>query len=131
MLERVSRWLGVVFVALGLLGFVPPLVPDGNLLGLFPVNGVHNLGHVALGVWGLVAGGTFSGALFYLRGIAVIYGLLAILGLFPDTNTLFGVAPIGGLDVVLHGILALLAAWFGFGPPSKVGVQVPVRKEPG
>jgi hypothetical protein len=117
-------------VVVGLLGFVPPLVPGGNLLGLFPVNGVHNLGHVALGVWGLVAGGTFAGALFYLRGTTVIYGVLAVLGLIPATKTLFGLAPIGGLDVVLHGILALTAGYFAFGPPSKVGVQVPVRNEP-
>ena len=72
MLSKVSRLLGVVFVVVGILGFVPPLTPNGNLLGLFPVNAVHNLVHVALGVWGLAAGGTFSGALFYLRGLTVV-----------------------------------------------------------
>jgi hypothetical protein len=127
MLGKISRLLGVVFVVVGILGFVPPLVPNGNLLGLFPVNAVHNLVHIALGVWGLVAGGTFSGALFYLRGLTVVYGLLAILGLFPATNMLFGLAPIHGADVALHAVLALIAAYFGFGPPSKAGVQVPGR----
>ena len=75
MLSKISRLLGVVFVVVGVLGFVPPLVPNGNLLGLFPVNAVHNLLHIALGVWGLATGGTFAGALLYLRGLTVIYGL--------------------------------------------------------
>ena len=123
----ISRWLGAVFVAVGVLGFVPLLTPNGNLLGLFPVNAIHNLVHIALGVWGLVSGGAFSGALFYLRGLTIIYGLLAILGLFPATNTLFGLAPIHGADVALHAVLALIAAYCGFGPPSKAGVQVPRR----
>jgi len=127
MLVNISRLLGVAFVVVGVVGFVPPLTPNGNLLGLFPVNAAHNLVHIALGVWGLVVGGTFSGALFYLRGLTVIYGLLAILGLFPATNTLFGLAPIHGADVALHAVLALIAAYFGFGPPSKAGVQVPGR----
>jgi Domain of unknown function (DUF4383) len=127
MLGTISRWLGTVFVVVGILGFAPPLTPNGNLLGLFPVNAIHNLVHIALGIWGLVASGTFSGALFYMRGLTVVYLLLAILGLFPATNTLFGLAPIHGADVALHGLLAVLTAYCGFGPPSRAGVQVPGR----
>ena len=114
MLTTYARLFGAVFVAIGLLAFVPPLVPNGNLLGVFPVNAAHNLVHIGLGVWGLVAGASLAAALFYFRGIAVIYGVLAVLGLFPATNTLFGLAPIHGADVILHGVLALIAAYLGF-----------------
>ena len=114
MLVKYARFFGAIFVAIGLLGFVPPLVPNGNLLGIFPVNAVHNLVHVGLGVWGLVAGVSLAAAVIYFRGIAIIYGLLAVLGLIPATHTLFGLAPIHGADVLLHAVLAVIAAYLGF-----------------
>ena len=114
MLVTYARIFGAIFVAVGLLGFVPPLVPNGNLLGLFPVNAMHNLVHVGLGVWGLIAGASLAAAVIYFRGIAIIYGVLAVLGLIPVTNTLFGLAPIHGADVLLHAVLAVIAAYLGF-----------------
>ena len=114
MLITLARVFGAIFIAVGLLGFVPALVPGGNLLGLFPVNAMHNLVHIGLGVWGVVAGISLAAAVIYFRGIAIIYGLLAVLGLIPATKTLFGLAPIHGADVVLHAVLALIAAYFGF-----------------
>jgi hypothetical protein len=89
------------------------------LLGLFPVNTVHNIVHILLGLWGLLAGGTATSAIGYFKALTVIYALLAVLGLIPATQDLFGLAPIHGNDVWLHGILALAAAYFGFGPPAK------------
>ena len=114
MLVTLARVFGAVFILVGLLGFVPALTPGGHLLGLFPVNALHNLVHIALGAWGVVAGVSLAAAVIYFRGIAIIYGLLAVLGLIPGTNTLFGLAPIHGADVVLHAVLALIAAYFGF-----------------
>jgi len=114
MLITLARVFGGLFITVGLLGFVPPLVPDGNLLGLFPVNAVHNLVHIGLGVWGVVAGMSLAAAVIYFRGISIVYGLLAVLGLIPATHTLFGLAPIHGADVILHGVLALAAAYLGF-----------------
>ena len=125
MLSTLARIFGAIFVVVGLLGFVPPLVPNGNLLGLFPVNAMHNLVHIALGAWGLIAGASLAASLIYFRGLAVVYGLLAILGLVPATNTLFGLAPIYGADVVLHAVLALIAAYLGFFYASKPGRPVP------
>jgi len=105
MLMTLARVFGGIFIVIGLLGFVPQLTPNGNLLGLFPVNAMHNLVHIALGAWGVLAGASLGASLVYFRGIAVLYGLLAILGLIPATNTLFGLAPIHGADVVLHAVL--------------------------
>jgi hypothetical protein len=119
MLGKIARLLGVVFVVVGLLGFVPSLTPNGNLLGIFPVNALHNCVHIALGIWGLAVAGSASGALTYLRGLTVIYALLTVLGMIPATNTLFGLVPLHGADVGLHAALAVAAAYFGFGPPSK------------
>jgi hypothetical protein len=125
MLTTFARVLGAIFIVVGLLGFVPALVPGGNLLGLFPVNAVHNAVHIALGAWGVIAGASLAAALFYFRGIAILYGLIAVLGLIPATSTLFGLAPIHGADVVLHAVLALIAAYLGVWYASKPGRPVP------
>jgi hypothetical protein len=125
MLITLARVFGAIFIVVGALGFVPALVPGGNLLGLFPVNAVHNLVHVGLGVWGVIAGASLAASLIYFRGIAIVYGVLAVLGLIPATNTLFGLAPIHGADVVLHAVLALIAAYLGFWYLSKPGRAIP------
>jgi hypothetical protein len=123
--------LGVAFLLAGIAGFFPaPLPPDappltmdhgyGLALGMLPVNTLHNVVHLLFGVLGLAAyGGAFSARL-YAQVVAVSYLLLAILGLLPATNTTFGLIPIYGADVALHGVIGLAAAYFGFGAPAGV-----------
>ena len=124
--------LGVVYGLLGVLGFLPGLtqqppaggpglaVPQGYgyLFGLFPVNVVHNLVHLGLGLWGVVAYASFGAARTYARSLAVIYGILAVLGFFPQARTLFGLAPLFGHDIWLHALTAIIAAYFGWRPVS-------------
>ena len=119
MVSTFARVFGVIFVLVGVLGFVPAAMTDGMLLGLFPVNAVHNIVHILLGLWGLMAGGNAISAIGYFKALTVIYALLAVLGLIPATQDLFGLAPIHGNNVWLHGVLAIAAAYFGFGPPAK------------
>ncbi|CAO4152406.1 DUF4383 domain-containing protein [Methylorubrum extorquens] len=118
---------GIVFVLAGAGGFIPGLNapphehPDmtlntsfGYLMGLFPVNILHNLVHLAFGVWGLSAYRSAHGARAYARGVAVIYAVLAIGGLIPGLQTTFGLIPLFSHDVWLHIVLAAGAAYFGF-----------------
>lgn len=118
---------GIVFLAIGALGFVPGMVHPGagthnvtmtqgygDLLGLFPVNMLHNVVHLLFGLWGIMAYRSLAGARTYFKAVAVIYALLTILGLIPTTNTTFGYIPIYGNDVWLHAVLALVAAYFGW-----------------
>lgn len=123
--------LGAVFLTVGVLGFVPGLVSapgsgpalsvdafHGRLLGLFPVNLLHNLVHLGVGLLGIVAARSWPGSVRFARGLAIFYGLLAVLGLIPATETLFGLVPIHSHDIWLHAGTALIAAWFGFGRPA-------------
>ncbi len=119
---------GILFLLAGAGGFIPglwhsapghypPIAVDsfyGSVLGLFPVNILHNIVHLLFGVWGLLAYKSLSGSKAYAKAVAISYGLLIILGLIPATNTVFGLVPIFGNDVLLHAILALPAAYFGF-----------------
>lgn len=119
---------GIVFLAIGVAGFVPALVeplhsghppvnPEGGqLLGLFPINAVHNAVHILFGLWGLLASRSATGAVTYARGVAIIYAVLTVAGFVPNPPlwTLFGYAPLYGNDIWLHAGLALVAAYFGW-----------------
>ena len=86
----------------------------GYLLGLFPVNVLHSAVHLAIGVWGLMAWRSLSNSLVYARVLAIFYGALAVMGIIPGMNTLFGALPLHGHDVWLHAGTALVAAYFGW-----------------
>jgi hypothetical protein len=117
---------GIVFLAVGVLGFVPGMVQPlheghpsvigggGQLLGLFPVNVLHNGVHVLFGLWGLAASRSAGGSVLYARGVALIYAVLTVCGLIPNLNTMFGLVPLYGNDIWLHGLLALVGAYFGW-----------------
>ena len=83
-----------------------------HLLGVFPVNVLHNAVHLLFGIWGLVASRTFGGAKSYAQIAGVLYLLLAGLG-FAVPNG-FGLVPLGGNDVWLHLVLGLVLAVVGF-----------------
>lgn len=119
---------GVVFLLVGIAGFIPGLMqmphPEhptlavnanyGLLLGLFPVNILHNAVHILFGIWGLLVFRNAGGALLYARGVALIYAVLTIAGLIPGLDTLFGYVPLFSNDIWLHALLALIAAYFGW-----------------
>ena len=92
----------------------------GYLLGLFPVNVLHNLVHILFGVLGVASayGGWSRG---YCQFVAIAYGLLAVLGLIPTANVnhTFGLIPIEGHDVWLHALIAIVAAIFGWGVAAR------------
>jgi hypothetical protein len=119
---------GIAYLGAGLLGLVPAaLMPPpadappthftmlyGYLLGLFPVNVLHSAVHLAIGLWGLAAWRGTAEPRVYARALAIFYGGLAVLGMMPGMNTLFGLLPIHGHDVWLHAGTAVVAAYFGW-----------------
>ena len=127
MVRTFALIFGIIYLLVGILGFIPglythttdmphPSVETGHgyLLGIFPINILHNIVHLLIGLWGLLASRSISGARLYAQVLAVVYGLLAIMGLIPATNMTFGLIPIHGNDVWLHALSALIAAYFGF-----------------
>lgn len=118
---------GVLYVIIGVLGFFPTLLtapigaPElavdgiyGYLFGLFPINSLHNIVHLAVGIWGILAYRRYASARTYSKSLAIFYGVLAIMGFFPILRTTFGLIPIYGNDIWLHALTALIAAYFGF-----------------
>lgn len=123
--RTVALVFGIVFLCVGILGFVPGLLmpPDrdiavdamhGHLFGLFPVNVLHNLVHIAFGIWGLAAYRSLPMACTYFKTTAIVYAVLVVMGFIPGLNTTFGLVPIYGHDIWLHAALAIVAGYFGF-----------------
>lgn len=135
--------IGLAFTGAGLLGFIPSLVmpapagapatsvalAHGYFLGLFPVNALHNLVHVAVGLAGLAAWAGALSAVGFARGLAVLYAVLAVMGAIPGLNTVFGLIPIHGHDIWLHALTAAAAAYIGFRSAVRQGVRRPQTRE--
>jgi hypothetical protein len=119
---------GILYLGAGLLGLMPgmlapapanapPLgfdVMHGVVLGLFTVNMLHTLVHLAIGAWGLWAFMGHASPTFFARSLAVFYGVLGMMGLIPGLNTVFGLIPLHGHDVWLHLGTAAIAAYVGW-----------------
>jgi hypothetical protein len=126
--------LGVIFLLLGIAGFIPgftslpgetfnsgvPLNADtiyakgfSLLFGAFPTNFIHNLVHLSVGVLGIAAASTGKARL-YNKAFGVSYILIAVMGLLPLTQTTFGIMPIFGNNVWLNALSGTIAAYYGF-----------------
>jgi hypothetical protein len=119
---------GIAYLGAGLLGLIPAaLMPPpadappttfavmyGYLLGLFPVNILHSAVHIAIGAWGLMAWRGTASPHVFARSLAMLYGVLAVMGLIPGLNNVFGFIPLHGHDVWLHAGTAAVAAYFGW-----------------
>jgi DMSO/TMAO reductase YedYZ heme-binding membrane subunit len=125
MIQKVAGLFGVVFLLIGVLGFLaggmsmeadPARAP--RVLGLFPVNVLHNAIHLLFGVWGLAASRTVSGASLFAKAAGAIYLVLAIAGFVIPTT--FGLIPIGGHDIWLHALIGIVLLTVGLQAPKSV-----------
>ncbi|MBV9280520.1 MAG: DUF4383 domain-containing protein [Chloroflexi bacterium] len=120
--------VGLVYLLVGVIGFIPALYTSppasaphvdatasyGYLFGLFPVNALHDVVHILIGLIGIGCAARFVAARAYAKGLFLIYGLLTILGTMPQADTVWGLIPIFSGDVVLHAATALAAGVVGW-----------------
>jgi hypothetical protein len=120
--RTVAAVFGVVYLLIGVLGFIPGVVSggapagmesaSGSLLGIFPINAVHNIVHLLIGaalLYGATGRDAAVGVLKVVGGAYVLFGVLGIIS--PDG---FGILPLGGNDILLHfatGAILLIAAF--------------------
>jgi hypothetical protein len=118
-LQKVATAVAVVFLAVGVLGFVPGITTnydtmmfgghhsEAKLLGLFQVSILHNIVHLLFGIAGLALARSFSGARTYLIGGGAVYLVLWIYGLVIDQTSAANFVPINTADNWLHFFLGL------------------------
>lgn len=102
--------LGIVFIAIGILGFF-----NNPLLGLFEVDAIHNIIHILSGILALGAVGMGTDAMrTYSKVFAGIYGLVAILGFIMPGSMILGLFASNMADNVLHIVFAGAFLYLGF-----------------
>ena len=91
-IQTVALLVGLVFLLVGILGFIPGITSnydelkfaghnsDAQLLGIFDTSILHNIVHLLFGVAGLALARTYDGARNYLIGGGVIYLALFLYG---------------------------------------------------
>ncbi len=117
--QRFAQVFGAIYLLVGILGFIPPLligtIPGaigpfaGFLIGLFAVNWFHSLAHLLIGIGGLATFRNPDAARAYTLVLGVAYTLLFVVGLIWGIRLLGGLLPLNGFDHVLHLLTALLA----------------------
>jgi hypothetical protein len=115
--RAVAAILGIIYVLVGVVGFLPdPLVQastaasaTGALLGVFPINLLHNVVHLVIAASLLYASMATATAIMVSRVIGGVYVVVGLLGLVSPNG--FGLLPLGGADIFLHlGTGAVLMA---------------------
>jgi Domain of unknown function (DUF4383) len=122
LVQNVARLVGIVFLLVGIAGFIPGVTTnlyeglefagkDGTaeLLGIFQVSVLHNIVHGLFGLAGLALAATPSGARTYLIGGGAIYLVLFVIGLIGGGDWI----PVDDADNWLH--LLLGAGMIGLG----------------
>jgi hypothetical protein len=119
--QLLATFVGVVFVVVGILGFIPGITTHygdlsfaghdsgAKLVGLFQTSVLLNLVHLAFGV-GIFMAKTAEGARTFLIGGGVVYLLVWLVGLIGGLDWL----PVNKADNWLHFVVGLGMIGLGF-----------------
>lgn len=121
-MKTVKCWAvvyGVVFLVVGILGYVPAAVSvDGHLFGIFAIDSMHNMVHIVTGIIALVVAMKVDYAKLYFKVFGVIYGIVAVLGFVGGGDMM--VMHMNMADHILHLVVAVVALYVGFSNHVKV-----------
>jgi uncharacterized protein DUF4383 len=109
--------VGIVLVAVGLLGFIANPIVSSDPGALFATNSVHNVIHIAFGLLALYIAFGLSGETQAngVIGFGALYAaILVLVFLSPTLFGLFGEATANSADHALHAALAVSALAVGY-----------------
>ncbi|MEO3891726.1 DUF4383 domain-containing protein [Nonomuraea sp. B5E05] len=111
--------VGLVFLLVGVLGFIPGITTDygdlqfaghqseAMLLGIFQVSILHNIVHLLFGIAGVTLARSWPGARAYLIVGGIIYLVLWLYGLLIDQDSAANFVPLNTADNWLHLVLGV------------------------
>ncbi|NAS23903.1 DUF4383 domain-containing protein [Herbidospora sp. NEAU-GS84] len=124
-LQQASLAVGVVFLIVGILGFIPGITTQYNsmgaaghesmamLFGLFQVSVLHNIVHLIFGVAGIAMARTWDSARLFLIGGGIIYLILWVYGLIVSQESAANFVPLNTADDWLHFVLGVVMIALG------------------
>ena len=113
-LQSVALLVGVVFLLVGILGFIPGITSnyddlrfaghnsDAQLLGIFDTSILHNIVHLLFGIAGVALSRTWEGARTFLIGGGFVYLVLFVYGAIFHSEKGSNWIPVNWADNVLH-----------------------------
>ena len=115
--QTVALAFGVVYLLVGLVGFLVDYgdfagQDGGKLLGLFEVNGLHNVAHLAIGLVLALSSRALGSARGANTAVGAAYLLLGVVGPFVHDEEV-NVLALNGADDVLHLASAALLLLVG------------------
>ena len=109
MAKKLAVVFGVIFVLVGVLGFIPnPIV---GATGLFQTDALHDLVHLLIGIVLLVVAMSAPAAsALWLKIFGIVYLILTVLGflLIPSGGMLLGLVTMNTADHFLHLVLGVV-----------------------
>ena len=110
-LVRPITWLfGIVFILIGIIGYM-----SNPILGIFAVNNLHNIVHLASGLVALYcASKGFGVSRMYLIVFGLVYAVVTVAG-FLGLEPILSMLELNSADNYLHLVIAAVALVVGFG----------------
>lgn len=117
--QKAALTVGIVFLLVGILGFIPGVTTNidqlmfaghgsgAMLLGVFQVSVLHNFVHLLFGVVGVAVARASGTSRQYLIWGGVVYFVLWLYGLFVPHDSMANFVPLNDADDWLHLVLAL------------------------
>ncbi|MFP5311227.1 MAG: DUF4383 domain-containing protein [Actinomycetes bacterium] len=124
-IQKATLAVGVVFLLVGVLGFIPGITSNYDslgfaghgsealLLGIFQVSVLHNIVHLLFGIAGVAMARSAAASKSYLVVGGAIYLVLWLYGLFIGHDSAANFVPLNTADNWLHFILGV--AMIGLG----------------
>jgi len=130
MVKKLALWIGVILLAVGVLGFVPGITSNNMLLGIFQVDAIHNIIHLvsgAIGIWASMT--SMKASKMYFQVFGVIYAIVTVVGFLQGT-TVLGLISVNMADNLLHLVIAAVSLYVGFamkGSEMSMGSSTPMK----
>ena len=126
LVSRLAMIVGVVFLLVGIAGFIPGITTHydtlsfaghhsgAKLLGVFQVSVLHNIVHLLFGIVGIAMARRADSARLFLIGGGAIYLVLWVYGLVTNDTSGANFVPVNTADDWLHFVLGVGMIALGF-----------------
>lgn len=117
MAKKLAVVFGIIFVIVGILGFIPNSIVSNSPDALFRVDVLHNIVHLLVGIVLLIAAKSQSASMMWLKVWGIVYLVLFIDGLVQVHMTgdkLLGIVTANPADSYLHLVLGIVLLAAGF-----------------
>lgn len=126
--KSASIIFGIVFLAVGLLGFVSNPIIGNSDDAIFHADAFHSSVHIVSGILFLLFGLAMTNAAgTFLKAFGIVYFLLGVIGLVmfgtDGSGKILGVLHVNGADNFLHIALGLVIFLAGMIKPKAVTVM--------